>query len=62
LKQLEGKTVRAESRAGMTPTQKPEVPGIAPTDVAPQKSQFSNRNPQLQPESTQKTIKWTDLK
>ena len=62
LKQLEGKTVRAEERAKITPSQKPEVPGIAPTDVAPQKSQFSNRNPQLQPESTQKTIKWTDLK
>ena len=62
LKQLEGKTVRAESRAGMTPTQKPELPGIAPTDIAPQKSQFSGKNPQLQPESTQKAIKWSDLK
>jgi hypothetical protein len=62
LKQLEGKTVRAESRAGMTPTQKPELPGIAPTDIAPQKSQFSGKNPQLQPEATQKAIKWSDLK
>ena len=62
LKQLESKTVRAESRAGMTPTQKPELPGIAPTDIAPQKSQFSGKNPQLQPESTQKAIKWSDLK
>jgi hypothetical protein len=62
LKQLEGKTVRAEGRAGMTPSQKPEVPGIAPTDIAPQKSQFSGKNPQLQPEPTQKAIKWSDLK
>jgi len=62
LKQLESKTVRAESRAGMTPTQKPELPGIAPTDIAPQKSQFSGKNPQLQPEPTQKAIKWSDLK
>jgi len=62
LKQLEGKTVRAESRAGMTPTQKPELPGIAPTDIAPQKSKFSGKNPQLQPEATQKAIKWSDLK
>jgi hypothetical protein len=62
LKQLESKTVRAESRAGMTPTQKPELPGIAPTDIAPQKSQFSGKNPQLQPEATQKAIKWSDLK
>jgi hypothetical protein len=62
LKQLESKTVRAESRAGMTPTQKPELPGIAPTDIAPQKSQFSGKNPQLQPETPQKAIKWSDLK
>jgi hypothetical protein len=62
LKQLEGKTVRAEGRAGMTPSQKPEVPGITPTDIAPQKSQFSGKNPQLQPEPTQKAIKWSDLK
>jgi hypothetical protein len=62
LKQLESKTVRAESRAGMTPTQKPELPGIAPTDIAPQKSQFSGKNPQLQPETPKKAIKWSDLK
>jgi hypothetical protein len=62
LKQLEGKTVRAEERVKATQPKKPEMPGLAPSDVAPQKSQFSNRNPQLQPESTQKTIKWTDLK
>jgi len=62
LKQLESKTVRAEERVKATQPKKPEVPGLAPSDVAPQKSQFSNRNPQLQPESTQKTIKWTDLK
>jgi hypothetical protein len=62
LKQLESKTVRAEERVKATQPKKPEVPGLAPSDVAPQKSQFSNRNPQLQPESTQKTIKWSDLK
>jgi len=52
LKQLEGKTVRAESRAGMTPTQKPELPGIAPTDIAPQKSRFSGLNPELKAEES----------
>jgi len=62
LKQLESKTVRAEERVKATQPKKPELPGLSPSDVAPQKSQFSNRNPQLQPESTQKTIKWSDLK
>ena len=52
LKQLEGKTVRAEERAKITPSQKPEVPGIAPTDIAPQKSRFSGLNPELKAEES----------
>ena len=52
LKQLEGKTVRAEERAKITPSQKPEVPGIAPTDIAPQKSRFSGLNPELKPDES----------
>jgi len=52
LKQLEGKTVRAEERAKITPTQKPELPGIAPTDIAPQKSRFSGLNPELKAEES----------
>ena len=65
LKQLEGKTTRAEERAGMTPSQKPELPNIAPSDIAPKKSQLSGRNPQLQPEEqtqTRKILKWSELK
>jgi hypothetical protein len=65
LKQLEGKTVRAEERAKITPSQKPELPNIAPSDIAPNKSQLSGRNPQLQPEEqtqTRKILKWSELK
>ncbi|NBX48567.1 hypothetical protein EBT25_01275 [bacterium] len=67
LNQLEGKTTRAEERAGMIPTKKPEVPGMTPADIAPKKSPFSGLNPNLQPEgqnATQqkKAIKWSDLK
>lgn len=62
LKQLESKTVRAEERVKATQPKKPEVPGMAPSDIAPQKSQFSGKNPQLQPETPQKAIKWSDLK
>lgn len=62
LKQLEGKTERAEERVKATQPKKPEVPGMTPSDIAPQKSQFSGKNPQLQPETPQKAIKWSDLK
>ena len=62
LKQLEGKTERAEERVKATQPKKPEVPGMAPSDIAPQKSQFSGKNPQLQPETPKKAIKWSDLK
>jgi hypothetical protein len=65
LTQLEGKTVRAEERAGMTPSVKPTVPGISPSDIAPQKSRFSGVNPEMQPEPEQKQrkiMKWSDLK
>jgi len=62
LKQLESKTVRAEERVKATQPKKPEVPGMAPSDIAPQKSQFSGKNPQLQPETPKKAIKWSDLK
>ena len=65
LKQLESKTTRAEERAGMPLTNKPELPGIATSDIAPKKSQLSGRNPQLQPEEqtqTRKILKWSELK
>ena len=65
LNQLEGKTVRAEERAGMTPSGKPTVPGISPSDIAPQRSKFSGVNPEMQPEPEQKQrkiMKWSDLK
>ena len=52
LKQLEGKTVRAEERAKITPSQKPEVPGLSSSDVAPQKSRFSGLNPELKAEES----------
>ena len=65
LNQLEGKTARAEERAGMTPSGKPTIPSISPSDIAPQKSRFSGVNPELQPEPEQKQrkiMKWSDLK
>lgn len=65
LNQLEGKTVRAEERAGMTPSGKPTMPGISPSDIAPQRSRFSGVNPEMQPEPEQKQrkiMKWSDLK
>jgi hypothetical protein len=65
LKQLESKTTRAEERAGVPSTKKSEVPNMFPSDIAPQKSQFSGRNPQLQPEEQtqgRKILKWSELK
>lgn len=53
LNQLEGKTERAERRAGVTPSAKPEVPGLSPSDVAPKPSPMSGANPQLQPTEEQ---------
>ena len=53
LNQLEGKTERAERRAGVTPSVKPEVPGLSPSDVAPKPSPMSGANPQLQPTEEQ---------
>jgi len=63
LNQLEGKTERAERRAGVSQTAKPEVPGLTSSDVAPRQSPFSGVNPQLQPEvETKKTVKkWSEL-
>jgi hypothetical protein len=52
LKQLESKTVRAEERVKATQPKKPEVPGLAPSDVAPQKSRFSGLNPELKAEES----------
>jgi hypothetical protein len=49
LDQLENKTARAERRAGVTPSAKPEVPGLSPSDIAPKQSKFSGVNPELQP-------------
>lgn len=65
LKQLEGKTERAEERVKGNKPKKPEVPGMTPSDVAPNKSPFSGVNPQLQPEPTtptKKVLKWSELK
>lgn len=53
LDQLENKTARAERRAGVTPSAKPEVPGLSPSDVAPKPSPMSGANPQLQPTEEQ---------
>ena len=52
LDQLEGKTTRAEERVKATQPKKPEVPGLAPSDVAPQKSRFSGLNPELKAEES----------
>ena len=52
LKQLESKTVRAEERVKATQPKKPEVPGLSPSDVAPQKSRFSGLNPELKAEES----------
>ena len=52
LDQLEGKTTRAEERVKATQPKKPEVPGLLPSDVAPQKSRFSGLNPELKAEES----------
>ena len=60
--QLETKTSRAEDRAGMT-AKKPEIPGLASSDIAPNRSPMSGLNPSLQPESAPKKLvkKWNEL-